>query len=75
MAISAINNAIQGLQTANNGLVRNASDIARAGTTQPTLDPVQPLVESRLNLTQAQASAEVIGTTNRVIGTLLDVTA
>ena len=78
------NNALLGIQRGMNGLRENAAEIASAGNfnrpepgtaTNPVRDIAEPLVESRQNARQVEASVKVLEAENQAIGTLLDVKA
>ncbi len=68
---SAYANAISGIQRGTQGLERNAAQIASASTTQES-DVTEPLVESRINKLQVEASARMARTVDETIGFLLD---
>ena len=68
---SAFANAVSGIHRGVQGLERNADEIARASKGEGG-DIVEPLVESRINKLQAEASAKIVKTTDDTIGSLLD---
>ncbi len=72
---SAFASGVQGLQRATQRADEAAFKIAQAGTTKPEQDVVEPLVELKQSELQASASAKVIETENRVLGSLLDIRA
>ncbi|MDX5332634.1 MAG: hypothetical protein LPK58_01105 [Gammaproteobacteria bacterium] len=73
-------NALLGIQRGMNGLRENAAEIAsaeRLNGTPPagTRDVAAPLVESRANARQVEASVKVLAAEDRLLGSLLDVRA
>ena len=77
-------NALAGIQRGMDGLRENAAEIASADRMNaPTAgepvdtvrDVAQPLVESRQNARQVEASVKVLEAENQAIGSLLDVKA
>lgn len=68
---SAFGNAVAGIQRGMEGMARNADEIARA-TSGEGGDIVTPLMESRLNQLQVEASAKVVKAVDDTIGSLLD---
>lgn len=77
-------NALLGIQRGMDGLRENAAEIAsadrlnRPSAGEPASgvrDLAEPLVESRQNARQVEASAKVLEAENRAIGSLLDVKA
>lgn len=77
-------NALLGIQRGMDGLRENAAEIASADRynrvgpgqgTDPVRDIAEPLVESRQNARQVEASAKVLEAENQAIGSLLDVKA
>lgn len=71
---------VEGLQRATQRAAEASQQIAQAGVRatendQPEQDLVTPLVELKQAEQQAGASAKVIETENRVIGSLLDIRA
>ena len=74
---SAFASGLAGIQTGREGLAQNASDIARAPVAEQNGEPdkvVEALVESKANLQQVQASANVVEAASGNIGTILDIT-
>jgi hypothetical protein len=53
------------------GLTRNAEEIVKA-TTGEGEDIIKPLVESKLNQVQVEASAKVVKAVDDTMGSLLD---
>jgi hypothetical protein len=68
---AAFTSASAGLATGSRQLTEDALQIAAPGNDNLTA----PLLDSNQSLQLTQASAEVIGTSNQMLGTLLDVTA
>jgi hypothetical protein len=68
---SAFANAVNGIQRGMQGLERNADEVAKASKGDGA-NIVEPLVESRINSLQAEASARMIKTVDESIGSLLD---
>ena len=68
---SAFNHAVSGIKHGMEGLDRNADAIAKASKGDGA-DVVEPLVESRINKLQAEASAKMVKTIDDAIGSLLD---
>lgn len=68
---SAFSNAVSGIQRGMEGLARNSDEIVKA-TTGEGGDIIKPLVESRLNLLQVEASAKVVRAVDDTLGSLLD---
>ncbi|HEX4910433.1 MAG: flagellar biosynthesis protein FlgE [Pseudomonadota bacterium] len=71
----AFQSGIEGFQRATQRAAEASQQIAQAGTTQPEQDLVKPVVELKQAEQQAAASAKVIETENRVLGSLLDIRA
>jgi len=72
---SAFASGVQGLQRATQRADEASLKIAQATTTEPEQDLVEPLVELKQAELQASASAKVVETADRVLGSLLDVRA
>jgi len=74
---SATSSAIQGLLISNQGVRNNAAEIASAdqfnGAASRSL--AEPLVENIQYELQAGASAQIIKTTDQMLGAILDVKA
>jgi len=79
----AMQNALSGMHTAHQGMTQSATDIARLNVQTRDAGAVinneltglaNPLVELRMNQMLFDASASVVGTTDAMIGSLLDVT-
>ena len=68
---SAFGSAVTGIQRGMQGLDRNADEIAKASKGQGD-DIAGPLVDSRINRLQVEASASMVKTVDDAIGTLLD---
>ena len=68
---SAYSHAVNGIKRGMDGLDRNADEIAKASKGDGA-DVVEPLVESRINKLQAEASAKMVKTIDDTIGSLLD---
>lgn len=76
----AFQSGIEGFQRATQRAAEASQQIAQAGlteteSTQPEQDLVKPVVELKQAEQQAAASAKVIETENRVLGSLLDIRA
>lgn len=69
---SAMNSALQGIRRGMEGLDRNAAQIASAEQMQGEAAPTQPLVESKLNRLQVEASAKAMRAIDEAIGSLFD---
>ena len=74
-------NALLGIQRGMDGLRENAAEIASADrlngpapgqSSDPVRDLAEPLVESRQNARQVEASAKVLEAENQAIGSLLE---
>lgn len=68
---SAFASAVSGIQRGMQGLDRNADEIARASTGEGG-NIVEPLLESRMNQLQVEASAKMVKTIDDTLGSLLD---
>ncbi len=80
MAIgSVVNTGVQGFQRAVAGVERSAQQIAGVAAEQNITeeggDLIAPLVEMKLYELNAKASAKVVETGDKVLGTLLDIKA
>lgn len=75
MQISPLAAGVQGVLRANEMASDAASRIAQAGTTNPNQDLITPVVDLIRAESQAAASARVIETDQRMLGSLLDVRA
>ena len=74
MVDSVTSNALQGIQRAQNGMQRNASQIARSS--QPgQQDITRSLVELNLHKNAGLASIKVLKAADEILGSLLDVKA
>jgi len=74
---SAMASGLAGMQTGMQSLNQNASDIARAPVAEQNGEPdrvVEALVESKEDLNQVQASANVVEAASGNLGTILDIT-
>ena len=74
---STFSNGLAGIEAGRQGLAQNAFDIARAPVAAQNGEPdvvVEALIESKLNLTQVQASAKVVQAASNTIGSILDIT-
>lgn len=69
---SAFNSALQGIRRGMEGQDRNAAQIACAEQMRGDDSITQPLVESRVNLLQVEASAKAMRTIDEAIGSLFD---
>ena len=71
-------NALQGIQSAQFKMQRNAFDIAKANQSlkaDNTKDPTRSLVELNQNKNAAQANMKVLKTADEMLGSILDVLA
>ena len=78
MVESVTSNALQGIQRAQNGMQRSASDIARSNKSLPnenTKDVTRSLVELNQHKNAGIASIKVLKTAEELLGSLLDVKA
>ncbi|MEW6646055.1 MAG: hypothetical protein AB1450_02515 [Pseudomonadota bacterium] len=69
---SAFNSALQGIRRGMEGLDRNAAQIASAEQLQGEASPTEPLVESKVNRLQVEASAKAMRAIDEAIGSLFD---
>lgn len=83
MINSTMQNGLVGMQAAYQGMTQSATDIARFNTRTDDVGAdinatvtgfAQPLVELRTQQTLFDASARVVGTSDAMVGSLLDVT-
>ncbi|HDZ08178.1 flagellar biosynthesis protein FlgE [Pseudohongiella sp.] len=83
MINSTMQAGLNGMQAAYQGMANSANDIARlnvrtndagADINAAVTGFAQPLVELRMNQTLFDASANVVGTSDAMVGSLLDVT-
>lgn len=83
MINSTMQNGLNGMQAAYQGLTHSANDIARLNThthdagadiNAAVTGFAQPLVELRMHQTLFDASANVVETSDAMLGSLLDVT-
>ncbi len=73
---SAYNSGMQGLQKATESLARNADTVAKSiGDTDMNEEVTTALLESKQNVVQAEASAEVVKAADEVMGTIIDTVA
>lgn len=75
MQLSPLASGVQGVLRANELAADASSRIAQAGTTNPDQDLVTPVVDLLRAERLAEASARVIETEQRTLGSLLDVKA
>lgn len=68
---SALSSAVTGIHRGLQGLDDNADAVARASTGDGG-DVVTPLVESKLNQLQVEASAKMVKSVDEAVGSLLD---
>lgn len=82
MINSTIQNGFAGMQAAYQGMAQSATDIARKGRNEDAGADInaavtgfaRPLVELRMQQSLFDASAKVVGTSDAMLGYLLDVT-
>lgn len=75
---SVLQTGVQGIQSSVKGMQDAAQKIAQTGTVdgpQSANEIVEPLVDLKLYEVSAQASAKVVQTADKMLGTLLDTTA
>lgn len=73
---STYNSGMQGLQKATESLARNADTVAKSvGDTDMNEEVTTALLESKQNVIQAEASAEVVKAADEVMGTIIDTVA
>ena len=70
--ISAMNSAMAGIQTGLEGMRKNAMEIARSGPSLSTEQLTTSIVDLKSNQLQVQASAKVLETVDKTIGSLFD---
>ena len=70
--LSILGTAQAGMQTGLNGLKHNALNLASKEAMQSQGDPVEELVEMKMNQYQVLASGKVIETVDEILGSLLD---
>jgi hypothetical protein len=75
MSIDALNTGINGINQGLKSMSRNASTIAQANKPGETLETTSALVNMKIDSLQIQASAKVVETADKMLGSLLDVTA
>lgn len=75
MVDSVTSNALSGIQRAQNGMQRNASNIARANQGDNTKDVTRSLVELNQHKNAGIASMKVLKAADELLGSLLDVKA
>ncbi|HEY4732362.1 MAG TPA: hypothetical protein VIH66_03870 [Gammaproteobacteria bacterium] len=75
--INTLNNGVLGIQRGLADAQRSASTIASANsmTTDHAVDFAEPFVDLMLARTQVKASAQVVKTTDEMLGTIIDVLA
>ena len=76
---SVVNQGLIGMQKSQSSMLQSAQQIAQAGTTQggnpQGNDPVEPLVNLKIQTQLFDSSAKVVKAADQAIGTLLDVRA
>ena len=70
--ISAMNSAMTGIQNGLSGMRKNAMEIAKMGPSMSTEQLTTSIVDLKSNEIQVQASAKVLETVDKTIGSLLD---
>ena len=68
---SAFSSAVSGIQRGMEGMARNADEIAKAANGEGG-SIIEPLVESRMNQLQVEASAKMVKALDDTLGSLLD---
>lgn len=64
--------AVNGIQKGLSGLERNSAEIASARQQGGEASPLEPLLDSRLNQLQLEASVKVLKAADETLGSLLD---
>ena len=75
MVDSVSSSALQGIQRAQNGMQRNASNIARSNQPDNPKDMTRSLVELNQHKNAGMASMKVLKAADEMLGSLLDVKA
>jgi len=70
--ISALNSSLLGIQKGLSGMRKNAADIAKSGPGLSTEQLTTSIVDLKANELQVQASAKVLETIDKTIGSLFD---
>lgn len=75
-----LQSGVEGVQRANEGLEKAASEIVRAGSVDGPAGStnsgvIEPIVDLKLYERSIEASAQVVKTADEVLGTLLDTLA
>ena len=70
--VSALDSTLQGICRGMAGLDRNAAQIASAEQLRGETSPSAPLVESKVNRLQVEASAKAMRIIDEAIGSLFD---
>lgn len=65
-------NALLGIRRGMQGLDRNAAQIASAKELNGEASPVEPLIDSKVNRLQVEASAKVMKSIDQALGSLFD---
>ena len=65
-------NALLGIQRGMQGLDRNAAQIASTKELSGEASPLEPLIDSKVNRLQVEASAKVMKTIDEAVGSLFD---
>lgn len=69
---SALSYSVSGIYKGMDGLARNAAEIASEKTMTGERSVIEPLVYTKLNRLQVEASAKVVNTADEMLGTLLN---
>lgn len=69
---SALQTGVTGVKRGFDGAARNAATLASKDTLEGNKNPVEPLVDLKINQYQVQASGKVIETVDKMLGILLD---
>ncbi len=69
---SALAYGVSGIHKGMNGLAHNAAEIASEKTMTGERSVIEPLVYTKLNRLQVEASVKVISTVDEMLGTLLN---
>ena len=69
---SALTYGVAGIQKGMDGLARNAAEIASEKAMTGEQSVIEPLIYSKLNRLQVEASVKVVSTVDEMLGFLLD---
>lgn len=69
---SMFGNAVLGIRRGMAGLDRNAAELASTKQMQGEASPLGPLIDSKQNRLQVEASAKMVRTIDQALGSLFD---